>query len=305
MRRALAISMLAALTLASAATATVENTKLASLTKPSSISAYHEIAVWDAYDPAQKTYFLTARSGSRVARLPVAPSKQGFGAQLGEGPDGSVWAVYSLCKKNRCTGYRYSFGDRKVAKLALPGAVWHNRLVTTHGTQLVVNTLAGKRLKAITSKPLDVRSSELVVWDHFAAYATDDTDTERTTVQLTDLDSGRTKQIFQRAVGESGFFWLTPSFARGSLYAVGACEVQEGCSGLLWAWSLKGHRMTRAGGGPDMATGFARSTETSYYVTAGADNSNQVTCTTPPAVTGNPKACDVVAVNGQRFKRLR
>ena len=303
MRRALVISALAALALASPATAPARTTTLASLSEPSSISAYRGTVVWDDYDFAANLHHLTALAGGKTGRLPIEATHDQLTTQLTSGPDGSTWLVYTQCGDDHCSTYRYSFSDRKVRRLPVVGLVWQHRIVAAKHKSFVEYSLSGERLNVIPSAGLSLGYGDAALRGHYIAYV-NETETD-SLLWLTNLDTGRTKRIFKRGIGESGYSWIGPSFDRGRLYVSGSCLLEEGCSRLVTSYSLSNGAVARGGGGPPIAGSFARAGGVSYFVTAGVDDVNRFVCATPPAITGKPKACEVLALRGQLFKGLR
>ncbi len=115
---AAAITSVAALALCSSASA--RPTVVAVSPGATGVSAYSDAVAWSKPN-GEGGWLLFARVGGRVERVPAAPSADPFDVDLGPGPDGSIWAVYSRCRrKNRCRLFRYSFGSR--TELPLPGS---------------------------------------------------------------------------------------------------------------------------------------------------------------------------------------
>jgi hypothetical protein len=113
-------------------------TPFASSLKATTVSAYGDTVVWSTYDQTSKRYWLTAKVGDQIARLPVGSRRVPFDVDLGRGPSGGVVAAYSRCthepdyilasgslpqpnysRGQGCDIYRYDFATRRESKVAL------------------------------------------------------------------------------------------------------------------------------------------------------------------------------------------
>ena len=74
---------------------------IATVARPTPISALDGRIVWSDYDPAAKRYFLTQRLNGVTSRLPVAPRAVPFDVDLGPDADGKPVAAYSRCRRDR------------------------------------------------------------------------------------------------------------------------------------------------------------------------------------------------------------
>ncbi len=125
-----------------------------------SISAYGDTVAWSELSSRTGEYFLNTAVGGQATRLPVPPSKRPFDVDLGPGPDGSVWAVYSRCKQatTRCRLFRFSFGLSAEAPLKTTGrasrsdtdpAIWKKRVA------FVRRATSGKARPSIYARNLE------------------------------------------------------------------------------------------------------------------------------------------------------
>ena len=98
--RRIAVLMLVAPAILAAwpATATADEL-LATVARPTTISALDGRIVWSDYDPAAKRYFLTERLNGVTTRLPVSPRSVPFDLDLGPDADGNPVAAYSRCRR--------------------------------------------------------------------------------------------------------------------------------------------------------------------------------------------------------------
>ncbi len=72
---------------------------IATVARPTPVSALDGRIVWSDYDPAAKRYFLTERLDGATTRLPVAPRAVPFDLDLGPDADGKPVAAYSRCRR--------------------------------------------------------------------------------------------------------------------------------------------------------------------------------------------------------------
>jgi hypothetical protein len=86
------------LVLGTPATATADEL-LATVARPTGISALDGRTVWSDYDPASKRYFLTQRLNGVTSRLPVDARSVPFDVDLGPDVDGKPVAAYSRCRR--------------------------------------------------------------------------------------------------------------------------------------------------------------------------------------------------------------
>jgi hypothetical protein len=98
MRRLSSIGIAVAASIVLAAPAQAEET-IASVTRPTPVSAFDGRAVWSEYDAAQGTYFLTQHMNGLTARLPVRPRSVAFDVDLGPDAEGRTVATYSRCRR--------------------------------------------------------------------------------------------------------------------------------------------------------------------------------------------------------------
>lgn len=113
------------------------------------IRSYEDTVLWQSPDPATGDYFLMASVNGVVGRLAIPGNsghQQSFGGfDVGPGPDGSTWAVYSRCAKQSqspssatiCRLFRYSFADHSEKMIKEGGrggviggspSIWGSRL---------------------------------------------------------------------------------------------------------------------------------------------------------------------------------
>lgn len=75
-------------------------TTLAKLSAASAVSAYDGFVAWSAVDPTSGRYeLILRRPDGTTGRAPIAAQRVPFDVDLGPGPDGTPWAVYSRCKR--------------------------------------------------------------------------------------------------------------------------------------------------------------------------------------------------------------
>jgi hypothetical protein len=98
MRRLSLIGFAVAASIPLAAPAQADET-IASVARPTPVSALDGRVVWSDYDSAQGVYYLTERFGGTTARLPVAPRTVPFDVDLGPEADGKTVATYSRCRR--------------------------------------------------------------------------------------------------------------------------------------------------------------------------------------------------------------
>src|SRR6187401_2585675 len=82
-----------------AADAAADNV-IATVTRPTPVSAHAGRIVWSAFDPSQNAYFLTQRVGGVTSRVPVRPRAVPFDVDLGPDAGGETVAAYSRCSKD-------------------------------------------------------------------------------------------------------------------------------------------------------------------------------------------------------------
>ena len=73
---------------------------IATVARPTTISALDGRIVWSDYDPAVKRYFLTQRLNGVTSRLPVGARSVPFDLDLGPDADGKPVAAYSRCRRD-------------------------------------------------------------------------------------------------------------------------------------------------------------------------------------------------------------
>jgi hypothetical protein len=88
-------AVVAALAVAPTAAA---DTPVASVLRPTPVTALDGVVVWSDYDRAGRTYHLTALRGGRAERLPVAPRRVPFDADVGR-LSRRLAATYSRCRR--------------------------------------------------------------------------------------------------------------------------------------------------------------------------------------------------------------
>jgi hypothetical protein len=102
--------------------------------------------VWSRFDPASGRFALVTRVRTAVRRLSVRTRKVPFDVDVGRGPGGRPWAVYSRCRREPVTS---------VARMGLP--VW----ATGRGCDLYAFDLARKRERRLRL-PGSRRASEFL-----------------------------------------------------------------------------------------------------------------------------------------------
>src|SRR4051812_2454787 len=96
MRRTIALFVMAAL--AVPASASAADQVVATVDAPTHVSGYAGALAWSARDPATGRFALMYTDPAYpAAALPVAQRSVPFDADLGPGPDGTPWIVYSRC----------------------------------------------------------------------------------------------------------------------------------------------------------------------------------------------------------------
>ena len=116
------------------------DTVVATLERPSTVSAYAGRLVWSAYDSSLRRYRLMARTGEVIEVLPVAPRSVPFDADVGPDPLGRPIVVYSRCRsepRRGCDLFRFDFHrarETRIGAASTPGAseylpsVWRGRI---------------------------------------------------------------------------------------------------------------------------------------------------------------------------------
>jgi hypothetical protein len=98
MRRTLLLTLVLAASVLPAASSQADET-IATVTRPTTVSALDGRVVWSEYDVAQGMYFLTQHTNGLTARLPVRPRSVPFDVDLGPDADGRTVATYSRCRR--------------------------------------------------------------------------------------------------------------------------------------------------------------------------------------------------------------
>jgi hypothetical protein len=93
--------------LAAAAPARAADEVVATVAKPTSVSAARGHAVWSAWDPAVDGYRLMHydRTG-RILPVQMPPNRVPFDADVGKDPHGGTMAVFSRCDRSPTAGSR-------------------------------------------------------------------------------------------------------------------------------------------------------------------------------------------------------
>jgi hypothetical protein len=73
---------------------------IATVVRPTPVSALDSRIVWSDYDATQGRYFLTQRTDGTTSRLPVAPRAVPFDVDVGPDADGKPVAAYSRCRRD-------------------------------------------------------------------------------------------------------------------------------------------------------------------------------------------------------------
>jgi hypothetical protein len=94
-----AFALLALTYLVFPAQGTAADELIATVARPTPVSALDGRIVWSDYDAATKRYYLTQRLAGVTARLPVAPRAVPFDVDLGPDVDGKPVAAYSRCRR--------------------------------------------------------------------------------------------------------------------------------------------------------------------------------------------------------------
>ncbi len=189
MRRTLyALSIAVLVALCSAQTA--QALTLAVESRPTRVSAYGDTAAWSSY--RQGRYVLRVRRGGRTTSLGVPKRSIPFDLDVGPGPDGATWIVYSRCRREPrgfqrvalaalpsysggagCSLRRFSFRDRRERAIAdTTGAVlptiWRGSLAFVRGgARARVFLRSGGATRAVSRNvgveftKLDVRGSRV------------------------------------------------------------------------------------------------------------------------------------------------
>ena len=131
-------------------------TTIATVTGPTTVSAYGDVVAWSSYVPRTRRFRLTAQIAGRIRTLPVRGRTVPFDVDLGPGAGGRVVAVYSRCRRDPdyalpagslpqpnysrgvgCDIYRYDFSTRRESKVAAVSgkasseympSIWRNRI---------------------------------------------------------------------------------------------------------------------------------------------------------------------------------
>jgi len=266
------------------------------------VNAYGSVVAWSSHDPQTKQFFLTARVGGQSKNLPVKPSKQAFDADVGPGPDGSIWIVYSRCSKTQrpagtarrsCELFRYSFKEGNEARL--PGtpsrasetqpSIWGHRVAFVRAGGAIEHTYVRDlnhparvhrqpgppNGRCPKSFPHCVAKFFQTVHDldlhgRYLAILTDDNggDCTDNRPQISLVGNGANKLIATSCPGEGEQNWLGLSFDRGSLYFMRTCS--EGCKAGTYAYDLATGKYTFAPAAQTEVNSFARAVGHSYYV---------------------------------------
>lgn len=127
--------LLALALLMAAPTAALADDTIATLGNSTPISAYGGRLLWSVRDSTGVYRLVSRAPDGTVDKLPIAARKVPFDADLGPGPDGATWAVYSRCAKDpayssgypppalydtgrACDVYAFDFGTRDEHKIA-------------------------------------------------------------------------------------------------------------------------------------------------------------------------------------------
>lgn len=73
---------------------------IATVSRPTPVSALDGRLVWSEYEPGVNRYFLVQRVGGMTSRLPVEPRGVPFDVDLGADADGKPVAAYSRCRSD-------------------------------------------------------------------------------------------------------------------------------------------------------------------------------------------------------------
>jgi len=102
-------------------------TRFATEARTTSVSAHGDRVVWSSYDAARDRYRLMVRINGITSRVPVAPRREAFDADLGPDGRGRPVIVYSRCRRQRsalpprpndgCALYRFSWSTGREARL--------------------------------------------------------------------------------------------------------------------------------------------------------------------------------------------
>jgi opacity protein-like surface antigen len=141
MKRLAIVCAAAAALLAPAAVASAQDQAVATLDRATPVAAFGGRLLWSRLDRPSGDWSLVTRAGGVTERVPVAPRRVPFDADLGPGPDGATVAVYSRCRRdppagggfapplyNRgrgCDVYLYDFAagaERRLANASAPSA---------------------------------------------------------------------------------------------------------------------------------------------------------------------------------------
>jgi hypothetical protein len=100
MRRSACVALTALATLTAPASVARADEVIATVTRPTPVSAFDGRILWSQYDAAANAYFLTQRFGPVTARLPVKPRSVPFDVDVGRNAGNQTVAAYSRCRRD-------------------------------------------------------------------------------------------------------------------------------------------------------------------------------------------------------------
>jgi hypothetical protein len=125
------------------------------------VSSFRDLVAWSVRDRAYGRYRLVARRGrGRIHAIGVPERAEPFDVDLGPGPDGVPWAVYS--RGGRVVGAPISpaGAERVIGPRGTSPAIWQRRIVFfrdrhQRGLELWTGWLNGTRYRRLTLPPID------------------------------------------------------------------------------------------------------------------------------------------------------
>jgi hypothetical protein len=273
------VAALGALAVASAPAA-AKPVKLASYAMPSAVSAYRDVAAWNAYDPATKRYTLTVRRAGTIAAVDFAPRKRPFDVAVGRGPDGAPLVVLAACPAGHCGVYAVRPTDAQTHMLAAssPGAtpqspsVWGRRVAWVEARRkpdrYAVYTASnpGERRLVRRFPAQQYVGATALLGNELALDVGPRTDSDDERIVVQRLDGARRHTVGHTSIGEGGQTFVGLSFSGRSLYWARVCQGDtSGCpTGIAYRYRDGAYAHAPV---PSDLAGFAMTPSGAYWMT--------------------------------------
>jgi hypothetical protein len=138
---------------------------------PTAVAGYGDLAAWSVRGADGRYRLVIRRAGGKPRFLPVPSSPTAFGVDLGPGPGGGTWAVYSRCMRcglqaaDLATGRERPVGGG--ARGRLP-ALWGSELAyfaptVDHRSALHLTSVTGGADHVVPLRPVDVHETPLAL----------------------------------------------------------------------------------------------------------------------------------------------